>query len=597
MEARRRWIVAAVLSVLIGQFLVLGLIQAWEDSYTIDEPVYAASGSTAWRQRDLRINYEHPPLAKLLAALPAELFDDVEVPLDTSAWAQGSQLRLAYEMVQSNRGEIQRVTFLYRVVPLLVAASLGALLYFLGRDLFGWRAGLLSAILWLTLPLAVGYGHLNGLDVPGSAALLGSLWLLLRYIDRPTLYRLFAVGIGVGLALLTRGAIGLVVAAAVFVSVLINDLPRQEVLSPLRAAVPLICGWVMVWLAYLLLDPSGLDVAIFDSKNQTLLTSPGSSVPAHIALAVPWPDGFQAGIRFMSYVHTTGESPGYLFGVPFVGAPLWFWFGSFLLKMTTISLVVIVAGLVSWRWLARSVVRRALVVLGPMMVGLVTMMAFAQRPFGVRYLIPMIVIALVASGTLATVVPRRTALATLVIVLIAQSGVLWASHPYSLAWSNPLFGQSWRLAADSNVDWGQDFYRLQAWAEGKDTVYVSYYGFGPSLELTEIQNAVPGLNVTGLLLGLDAGFNAPPAEGEYVAISASALNLVRDQFGLLHSVCPVEKIGATILVYRFEQMPDTLTAPHSLTRDQVGLPAALCEDEVYSTYVGRATLGPVSSGD
>ena len=243
----------------------------------------------------------------------------------------------------------------------------------------------------------------------------------------------------------------------------------------------------------------------------------------------------------MSYVHTTGESPGYLFGVPFVGAPPWFWFGSFLLKMTTISLVVIVAGLVSWRWLARSVVRRALVVLGPMMVGLVTMMAFAQRPFGVRYLIPLIVIALVASGTLATVVSWRIALATLAIVLIAQSGVLWASHPYSLAWSNPLFGQSWRLAADSNVDWGQDFYRLQAWAEGKDTVYVSYYGFGPSLELTEIPNAVPGLNVTGLLLGLDAGFNEPPAEGEYVAISASALNLVKDQFGLLHSVCPVDE--------------------------------------------------------
>jgi hypothetical protein len=155
-ETRRRWIVAVVLSVLIGQFLVMGLIQAWEDSLTIDESLYAASGSTAWRQRDLRINYEHPPLAKLLAALPAELFAEVQVPLDTGAWGEGSQWRLAYEMVQANNQEIQRVTFLYRVVPVLIAAFLGVLLYLLGRDLFGWRAGLLSAILWLTLPMAVG---------------------------------------------------------------------------------------------------------------------------------------------------------------------------------------------------------------------------------------------------------------------------------------------------------------------------------------------------------------------------------------------------------------------------------------------------------
>jgi hypothetical protein len=62
-----------------------------------------------------------------------------------------------------------------------------------------------------------------------------------------------------------------------------------------------------------------------------------------------------------------------------------------------------------------------------------------------------------------------------------------------------------------------------------------------------------------------------------VAISASNLNaFAAGQFGFLRSVYPVEKIGATILVYRFEQMPPTLLGNHD------GVPVGLCSDSEFS---------------
>ena len=183
----RPLLVFSLLALLVGQFVVLGLIQAREDAFTFDEPFYAASGSTALREGDLRINYEHPPLPKVLAAIPAELSGDVQIPLDTGSWDRGDTWNLSLEMYQANLDDIEWVTFLYRIVPTLIAAATGVLLFLLGRRLFGTTAGLVAAALWLTAPIVLGYGHLNGLDVPAAFTVVLALWLLARYVDEPTL--------------------------------------------------------------------------------------------------------------------------------------------------------------------------------------------------------------------------------------------------------------------------------------------------------------------------------------------------------------------------------------------------------------------------
>ena len=62
-------------------FLILGGFEAWHDSATFDEPVYVSSGVVAILHHDLADNAEHPPLFKVLAALPVLAVGPV-VPAD-----------------------------------------------------------------------------------------------------------------------------------------------------------------------------------------------------------------------------------------------------------------------------------------------------------------------------------------------------------------------------------------------------------------------------------------------------------------------------------------------------------------------------------
>jgi len=59
-----------------------------EDSITMDELAHIPAGFSYLSQRDFRINPEHPPLIKDLAALPL-LFLNLNFPKDSPAWTEG----------------------------------------------------------------------------------------------------------------------------------------------------------------------------------------------------------------------------------------------------------------------------------------------------------------------------------------------------------------------------------------------------------------------------------------------------------------------------------------------------------------------------
>ena len=66
---------AAIAGLLLAVFAGLGLYQARINSAVFDEPVHLAGGLAAVRWDDFRINPEHPPLVKGVAALPLQWLD------------------------------------------------------------------------------------------------------------------------------------------------------------------------------------------------------------------------------------------------------------------------------------------------------------------------------------------------------------------------------------------------------------------------------------------------------------------------------------------------------------------------------------------
>ena len=86
------------------------------------------------------------------------------------------------------------------------------------------------------------------------------------------------------------------------------------------------------------------------------------------------------------------------------------------------------------------------------------------RQYGIRYLLPMAPIAIVACSSLATAgrVPR----VALLVGLIGQATAVARSHPHELSFFNALAGgpvAGRKILADSNLDWGQGLRELARW--------------------------------------------------------------------------------------------------------------------------------------
>ncbi len=66
---RRAWIVAGV-AILLSVLILQLALTARENSITWDEDDHIYAGYMSWKHGDFGLNPEHPPLVKLLAAVP-----------------------------------------------------------------------------------------------------------------------------------------------------------------------------------------------------------------------------------------------------------------------------------------------------------------------------------------------------------------------------------------------------------------------------------------------------------------------------------------------------------------------------------------------
>ena len=551
-----------VLALLSLQFLVLGLVQAWRDSPTYDEKYHLSGGVTALTEHQLRLTPEHPPLPKVLAALPV-LVTHPEIPHGRT-WARGDGFTYPDQFVQAqlDAGKLQRVTFVSRLVPLAIAIGTAWALYVLAAGLFGRPAGLLAGALWLTTPFVLGLGHLDGNDVGFTLAVVLAALALLRYARAPTWGNAVIVGLAGGGTLLVR-ITGLVVVPVLAVLVVLVAWPRLTS-GLLRGGLVLVVAWAALWIGMRVISP----VPDF-TRVDPLPHVDHEPVVSEVARLVPWPKEFDTGI-YDTARFSTQSTPGYLFGDAWFGAKWWYWPGSLLVKLPITVLAAFAGGLVCWRAVGRDRRRLAFVVLAPLAAALTAILLPYPEPVGVRYLLPAVALGLVAASPLVVIGRRRWGLVLLGVLAAGQLAFFWQSQPHSLAWTAPPFRPGYRVTTDSNLDWGQDFYRLQDWAKGKRPV-VLY--FGPIEPVPNVPGSTPLFQPTdkeGVLAILD-----PAAlRHHWLAVSATALTAYfRPVLGWLRAYCPVGNLGGTILLYRFDKPPDyDIRGP-----DQ---PAAPCRGDV-----------------
>jgi len=536
-----------VLALLSAQFLAFGLWEAWRDAPTNDEEIYLAAGVTAWTKHDLRLNNEHPPLPKLLAALPV-LLARPEIPEGTH-WRQGDP-SYTKVFVDANAENLRTLVFLNRLVPLLEGLLVGLGCFVLGWMLFGRTAGLVASAAWLTMAVPLSFSHLNGLDVPMALFAIGGCLALLWFVRAPSWRTTAIVGVVGGLGLLTRWtALALV---PVFALVVLAAGRRRWSVRLLQAASVLLIAWVVLWGGYRIVAPQSAPVVNAGLTQIGLGDKRPDGIIATVMRVTPLPKEFRAGYEMQQVLDGTRKTDSYIFGEYHPDFTWWFWPATVLVKVPFTTIALMVLGPLGWFRLSRRRVREGLLAL-VVPLGAITAATYVQAPqeIGVRYLLPVLALAAVAASPLVLLFDRGRAVVVVAgAAVVLQLVLFYTAVPGSIAWTNPGFRPGYEYVADSSFDIGQDLYVLQDWSAGRD-VWL-WQGFG-------------GLAKGKTVIDLS---HPQPIQGT-IAINSSALVLYYHQsLSWLRGYCPTEVLGDTILVYQIKGEPDLRPGPDA--------PAELC---------------------
>ncbi|HKM81687.1 MAG TPA: glycosyltransferase family 39 protein [Candidatus Acidoferrum sp.] len=226
---------AAVLLLALMTLLAGGA--ARRESVTFDEIAHIGAGVSYLQKLDLRMNEEHPPLAKVVAALPL-VVRGVQADYAHISWTFSSKIFRQFlgEWVFGHwflmRWNDPYSTLLWARAPmLLLTLSLGLTLYIYGSRLGSPWGGLLCLSAFVTMPAFIAFGPLVITDIAVTLFWVLTVWQLPNMWRSPTQGTVVRFGLILAGALLSKFSSGLLffVFVAFALSLRFKPLPEQPV--------------------------------------------------------------------------------------------------------------------------------------------------------------------------------------------------------------------------------------------------------------------------------------------------------------------------------------------------------------------------------
>jgi len=548
----RRSLAAAVLLATVACALCASTYRIFGNFW--DEPEHIAAGLVLIDRSEYRYDVQHPPLARLAAAIGPYLagarFSGDPDPIGDNA---------GRDLLYHSSASYDTLLTLARagMLPFLLLL-LGATFAWM-RHWYGDPAALLALVFLVSCPVILGHASLVALDVPVTALIMASLYLLLRWFEKPTLARGTALGVACGLAVATKmSAIPFIGVASVTLGLL-----RLAFLRRTPAATPLRSQWVprigSLSLGLLL----GLIIIIGVYGDRLVyLTTPdlapsralnfyfGTHGPLHdlayrIAARVPLPFGFMMlpenimGVEW----HNAHGHPSYLLGQIAWNGWWYFYLVALAVKTTLPLLLLGLTGLCVQT--VRGVREGNLYRMAPaacFAAILVFSSVYSHINIGVRHVLiayPLLAMgAAVALESLWQRWPKPLVRAALLGLVIWQLATLAYAYPDYLAYFNALAGRHpERILVDSDLDWGgQDLRRLERVLAARQVTELSI-GYKGTADLSLEQ--LPPYQLLK---------PRQPVHG-WVAITMLTLQENPAGFDWLRQYQPVQRIGQSFELY------------------------------------------------
>jgi hypothetical protein len=416
-----------------------------------DEPAHVAAGYDWLTGHGYSTDPTHPPLARILSALPLVL-GGVPEPHYTFL-ARGNDLLYSNDRYEQNVSRTRLANLLFFAIAILATAALTARYY-------GRAAGLVAAVLFSLQPSMMAHAGVAATDCAVVAAIPVALLALERWLDERSWRRAVILGVVCGLGALTKFSFlpfFAVLGATVLVlrfrrDALTKSTGKQVVAMACLAALVVWAGYRFTFETVAESDPLG-PISV-DRVFSGPLRTPAMWIGAHVPVPAPQ---FFVGL-FLVKIHNTDGHESYLLG-RYSGHGFWYYFPVLFFYKTPIPFLLLFAwgcaALLLYRARAAPLLFFAMLLLSVLP---------SSINIGIRHVLPLYVFASavagygVAAAWRATETFGRTALAGLVLWMTLNS---FAAHPDYLSYFNAFAGDDpARIAVDSNLDWGQDLLRL-----------------------------------------------------------------------------------------------------------------------------------------
>ena len=469
------------------------VISVQGESLSWDEGDHIFAGYMSLKTHDYGLNPEHPPLVKMVAALPLMPLTLRVPPLQNRWYKTESYLdgrELIYRNGPSDGGRYSANTIIFRarmfVMPFVLLLAL--LTFLAGREMFGAAAGLVAMTLVAFEPTLLAHGPFVTTDSTVTCMFLASIYSLYRWVKAPSLPRLLAVGLACGLALAAKHSaiilfpMMLVLLAGELVGRWLS-LRRSLTGSALWQrcglhAVKLFGGLVAISIFAVLIlwafygfhyaaRPSGLHL---DSD----IASAAHGLSPWMAQGIVFsanhrllPESYLFGL--CDVINVGNGSSTFIFGRIYAHG-VWYYFPVALAIKLTLGmmglLAIAVAAFFSGRFRAA---REVFFLVAPAAIYLAIAIA-SPLDIAIRHILPVFpfLILLAAGGACAMArKSKRWLYAVAALVTLHCLSSLMA-YPNYLAYANEAWGgpsQTHRYLTDANTDWGQQLIAVKAYVD------------------------------------------------------------------------------------------------------------------------------------
>ncbi|TRZ78250.1 phospholipid carrier-dependent glycosyltransferase [bacterium] len=202
-----------VAGLLLTLMCVLAIGSMRGENAIVDEIAHIPAGYSYMKYGDFRLNPEHPPLLKDLAAVPLLFIKDLKFPTELFAWKDdvNGQWESGWHFIYHIGNDANQIVFWSRIPMVLIMLLLGFFLFKASKEWFGDKAALIALSLYALSPNIIAHGRFVTTDVGVAAFMFISIYYFIKWLKSPGWVNVCKASVALALAQLAKFSSALII--------------------------------------------------------------------------------------------------------------------------------------------------------------------------------------------------------------------------------------------------------------------------------------------------------------------------------------------------------------------------------------------------